>query len=561
MKCSVKVQRLLVLLLIMLQIGLLVPALQAAGPVMTISKYSLSADSISKGEEFSLTLSIKNESEQSLSQVLAEVENASGFTLADSQSQMELASSIAPDQSRTFSIDMVYQGGGDGQLPLRFIYNREGYSHPISEEKYFPVPIEGELGEAEAERVIAIEDKETLYMSAGSQVTASIKLKNQKADQLQEVLIKASFASEVPFSFPAEQIFYFRSWAGGETKTIQLSLASSDEAAYGTYIFQLDSQYSNAAGESGKNQENWYIKLQDARVPPQLDMVCQLDPEDCLIAEEGLKLPISLKNQGQIAARDITLSLERLSTDGIFLSSGSNKQYLDIIGGGREKQLYYLLERDPALSEGLYSLLLKADYTDQKGESYQSQWEIELEVKPETGAELIEGSVGSHRPAGSANVSQVPLSRLKVGNIRFTGDMKPGQLINLYCTYYNTGVGSLSNLIIKIQGNFEALDKTLFMGDMVQNSSGFYQTAFKPQEAGEILGQLVFSYQDESGEPLVLMEPFSLSVAADPVPADIDEVKDPKSINSWYIIIPILLTGAATAGWQVQRKKRQNSEA
>ena len=157
-------------------------------------------------------------------------------------------------------------------------------------------------------------------------------------------------------------------------------------------------------------------------------------------------------------------------------------------------------------------------------------------------------------------LSQVGLSRLKVGNIRFTGDMKPGKLINLYCTYYNTGKGSLSNLIIKLEGNFKAVDKTVFMGDMEQNSSGYYETAFEPQEAGEILGQLVFSYQDGSGEPLVVVEPFSLNIAEDSPAQEIDNPIS-KGISPWLVIIPIIAVAAALAVWQMQRKRQQLPEA
>ena len=189
---------------------------------------------------------------------------------------------------------------------------------------------------------------------------------------------------------------------------------------------------------------------------------------------------------------------------------------MDTIRGGSEKPVNYLLDADSSLPNDRYPLLLQATYTDQSGKSYKTELEIELEVKTETASveEPIQNA-GAKGRVDPVELSQVGLSRLKVGNIRFTGDMKPGKLINLYCTYYNTGKGSLSNLIIKLEGNFKAVDKTVFMGDMEQNSSGYYETAFEPQEAGEILGQLVFSYQDGSVEPLVVVEPFSLNIAED----------------------------------------------
>ena len=563
MKLSAQVQQLLVILLVMLQIGLIAPVLQAEGSDISIINYSVSSDAIGEGEQFTLKVSIKIESKQSLSQVWAELEDASGFTLAGSQPGIDLAQLITPGQSESFSINMVYQGGGDGQIPLRFTYNKSSYPHPISEEKYLSVPLDRE-GSSEGDRIIAIEDKETIYTSAGSQVKASIKLQNISGHILEEVLIKASFDSDTPFSFPAEHMFYFRSWASSETKIVNLNLSSQAEAANGTYILQLKGQFMNPDGEKGTSQESLYIKLQNTQIPPKLLIDAQPNQMGDLIPGQVFELPVRIKNQGQIAALDITISLEGTSPSAILLSSGSNKKYMDIIRGGSEERILYLLETDPALPSDIYPLLIKATYTDQSGKFYSTELEIELEVRPETviEEEPIQSSAGGVGRVDPVKVSEPGPGRLKVGNIRFAGDMKVGKLIELYCTYYSTGRSDLNNLIIKIEGNFKAADKTVFMGNMEHNSSGYYQTAFEPQGPGEIQGQLVFSYQDGSGEPLVLVEPFSLSVAADDTQArDIDDLKGYKAISSWYLFIPILLIVAVLAGWQIQRRRQQFPEA
>ncbi|MGI6421013.1 MAG: COG1361 S-layer family protein [Syntrophomonadaceae bacterium] len=557
---SAKFRPLLLVLMIILQMGLIAPVLKAEAPDLAINKYSVSPDTIVEGEEFTLTVNIQNEAEEDLSQVSIELGDNSGYTLIGSKTSIQLAELMAPGQSESFSIDLLYQGGGDGQLPLRFTYNKDNYPQPIREEKYLSVPVDGEGG-PEEERLIAIEDKETIYTRAGSEVKASIKLKNLSNYGLEEVLIKASLDSDSPFSFPAEQMFYFRSWDSLETKKINIKLSSRADAADGTYVLHLEGQFIDSTGVSRTNQENLYIQVQDTQITPQLLMEYQLDEMDYLTPGQGLQLPVRIRNEGQIAARDITITLSGTSPSGIFLSSGSNKRYVDTIRGGSEKPVNYLLDADSSLPNDRYPLLLQATYTDQSGKSYKTELEIELEVKTETASveEPIQNA-GAKGRVDPVELSQVGLSRLKVGNIRFTGDMKPGKLINLYCTYYNTGKGSLSNLIIKLEGNFKAVDKTVFMGDMEQNSSGYYETAFEPQEAGEILGQLVFSYQDGSGEPLVVVEPFSLNIAEDSPAQEIDNPIS-KGISPWLVIIPIIAVAAALAVWQMQRKRQQLPEA
>jgi hypothetical protein len=138
---SAKFRPLLLVLMIILQMGLIAPVLKAEAPDLAINKYSVSPDTIVEGEEFTLTVNIQNEAEEDLSQVSIELGDNSGYTLIGSKTSIQLAELMAPGQSESFSIDLLYQGGGDGQLPLRFTYNKDNYPQPIREEKYLSVPV------------------------------------------------------------------------------------------------------------------------------------------------------------------------------------------------------------------------------------------------------------------------------------------------------------------------------------------------------------------------------------------------------------------------------------
>ncbi|KUG03100.1 hypothetical protein ASZ90_019516 [hydrocarbon metagenome] len=280
----------------------------------------------------------------------------------------------------------------------------------------------------------------------------------------------------------------------------------------------------------------------------------QLEDKDIIVPGEDFMLLLSATNQGQLTARDIIISLEGLNSDGISLVSGSNRKYIDDLEAETGSEITYLIIAAPELAEGSYPLIIRADYYDQSGAVYSTEQELVLRVSSKLTSGDEEGSGSSLVEIAESKVQK--LSRLEVGSIRFSGELKPGKLVNLHCTYYNTGQAMLTNLIIKIEGDFEITDETVFVGDMEQDSSAYYHGTFKPNEIGEITGRLVFSYQDQSGEPLMLAEPFTLNISGQTATSSADDSKQvDKGFDIWYIIFPIVIAGTAV-GLNIQRKNR-----
>ncbi len=561
MKLNSKIIVFLIVFLMILQIGMFTPALQAEQGLIQIMKYSVSSDAIARGEQFNLSITVKNTSDGAISSLYLEAVESSGFAIQGSNKRIRVSAELKPGATESVSINMVYQGGGDGQIPLVFTYNKTGYERPITEERYLSVKLADGSVVQPGDRylpVLQIKDKETLHASAGSTLEGIINLQNISTYQIQEVLVKASFAADAPFSFPNEQMFYFRSLNSGEIKTIKLNLETAANAAKGSYPLKMDYEFMNSAGESFTASENIYVRVEDPPAPPALILTLELNEDAYLVSGEDFELLIKIKNQGELEARDIVISLEGLSSDSIYVSSGSNRQYLDDIPLGMEQEVKYIVQASPDLDEGIYPLVLRADFTDQAKKIYSDETKFTLAVKPKPASEG-DGRQGSGK-TGSTDIGALEtLSNLEVGNIRFTGDMEPDKLVNLYCTYYNTGRAGLSNLIIKLNGDFDALDEIVFVGDMKEDSAGYFHGTIKPRKPGEISGRLIFSYQDQSGEPLVLVEPFTLRVGGEtPVSESKDESGfEGQAMSAWYIIIPVAIIGAA-AGWQTQRRKGLN---
>ncbi len=548
----------MIVFIISLLLGGIVPGVSARDMVIEITKYSVSSDIIVPGEKFTLNMAVKNNSNKGISELYLEVQELSGFSLAEPGGREKVSASLAAGDSVSLSMSMVYNGGGDGQIPISFSYIKAGYPRQIGEERYLSVKLKDDgIPPGKHLPILNIESKESLYTAAGQQIKAAIKIQNISSYPAREVLIKASFADDAPITFPGEQMFYFRSLGSGESKTINLTMLTGENAKDASYIMKLDYEFTNSSGDSWAAFENLYVRVVEASEPPALLITPQLEEEIYLFPGGDYKLLINIKNQGGLTARDISVSLEGLSSAGISLSSSSSRQYIDDIKAGTEREISYQLKANPELLADSYPIILKAMYADQTGTVYSSEQEIVLRV----------GSEEQNQEAGGPDLPELAdnkfLSRLEVGNIRFTGDLKRGNLVNMYCTYFNTGTSLLNNLIINIEGDFEAADKSVFVGDMELDGIGYYRTVIKPLKDGEINGKLIFSYQDLSGGPLILEEPFALNNSKETVAANIntgDVEQNEKGFAFWYIIITVPMAGAAIAGRQIQRKKQQDEE-
>lgn len=553
---------LIMVFLLVLQLGVIVPDVSARDTTIEITKYSVSQETISAEDQFNLDMEVKNNSDLKITGLYLKVEKLSGFSLKDMDSKRLVSASLDPGASASVSINMVYHGGGDGQIPVIFSYTKAGHSEQITEERYLLANVKDSTDDqavGEDRPILAIQNKETLYTSAGSKFSTDIKVQNISNDSVGEVLIKASFNEDAPLSFPGEQLFYFRSLDSNETKTIYLNVLAGEKAENGTYIMKIDYQFITS-GESYEAYENMYVQVAGAKAPPSLVLAPQIDEESYLVPGEDFKLLISARNQGQLKARDIVITLEGLSDNGISLSSGSNRQYIDDdLGVGTEREITYLIKAAPGMEHDSYPLIIKASYTDQTGAVYTTEQELLLRVRTQLITEDQESDDSSSQETVGNKMPQI--SRLEVGNIRFSGDMTVGKLVMLHCTYYNTGQVKLSNLIIKIDGDFEITDETSFIGDMEEGSSGYYYGVIKPLKPGAISGELIFSCQDLSGEPLVLVEPFTMDIAGEIATANVDDTRQSKEgFRLWHIIIPILIAGAATAGLQIQRRNHLDEE-
>lgn len=102
--------------------------------------------------------------------------------------------------------------------------------------------------------------------------------------------------------------------------------------------------------------------------------------------------------------------------------------------------------------------------------------------------------------------------KLETSEIQFPPEAFVGQPVPASMEFYNMGKAKLSNLMIKIEGNFDIQNGNYFVGNFDIGASDFYEGSITPTAPGIQEGTLIISYDEPSGEHMEIRKDFTLNV-------------------------------------------------
>jgi hypothetical protein len=140
-----------------------------------------------------------------------------------------------------------------------------------------------------------------------------------------------------------------------------------------------------------------------------------------------------------------------------------------------------------------YGLTITFEYEDGKGNAY------DIQENPFKEEELI-----------TISVSQ-PI-RLETGDVEVPGDAYVGSQANISCEFYNLGKSTMYNMIVKVEGDFDAGGTSYFVGNMEAGRNDYYDASITPTQAGETIGKILFTFEDPSGNKTVEEKEFTIYV-------------------------------------------------
>jgi len=164
----------------------------------------------------------------------------------------------------------------------------------------------------------------------------------------------------------------------------------------------------------------------------------------------------------------------------------SNTFYIDSIAPKGKAQKKITMFTVPDALAKTYTLTAHFEYEDSQGNEF-------------TATELI-------------GVPVVQQSKLDTGEVGYFPEAYVGQSMPISLEFYNTGKVTLYNMMVKIEGDFQTENAQYYVGNFTSGSSDYFEGYIIPSQPGELSGDVVFTFEDSTGQMQEIKKPFSLNV-------------------------------------------------
>lgn len=393
------------------------------------------------------------------------------------------------------------------------------------------------------------------------EVDISFDIRNQGQTDAENIIIKAestNIEGLVPKSVSTIKI---DTLPPGETQKIHFKFLTTKSAETKNYPIEIKIEYRDEFLDDKEDPHtlNQYVGVfsqspdDDNKSVPKL-IIDKYNFEPQLVkAGQTFQMNLSFFNTNSVkSVKNIKIFLtseggtdpknEQTAGSSVFTPvDSSNTFYIDSIPPkGRVQKAIKMFTVPDALAK-THTITANFEYEDSKGEAY-------------TATELI-------------GVPVIQQSKLDVGEISYSPEAYVGQSTPISLEFYNTGKVTLYNMMVKLEGDFKIENGQHYIGNFNSGTSEFFEGYVIPNSEGELIGNVVFTYEDSTGQMQELKKEFNLNVMDMPPIDDefggefppMEEEKGGilKSKVFWGIIIAI---AAITTGIIIYKKKKKQKE-
>ncbi len=214
---------------------------------------------------------------------------------------------------------------------------------------------------------------------------------------------------------------------------------------------------------------------------------------DHVLAGSTFDLSVSFNNTSNVMGiRNAKFVMS--ADDNVFIPVDSASSFfINKIGPGETVEQIVTLKAKADAKVQMYGVTFKIEYEDQNGKSYD-----EMKV-----AYTAEEKV-------SINVKQEV--RLEVADIVLSPENFVGTPVPLEVEFFNMGKSPMYNLMVKLEGNFQAQNSNYFVGNFEAGRSDFFSGSIIPEAVGPLEGKLIFAFEDETGTKQEVSFPIATTV-------------------------------------------------
>lgn len=357
-----------------------------------INSTKQSIKEIREGDSFGLVINCENMSGSVITNINAVIDFSSSFRPLI-EGNLKLFDTLVADNNEYESnnMNLKYLGTGDSlNITLNYTIGANTYSQtntihipgviesdtvttptaPTDTSKYMP-----KLGTTSGNSIPTI--------VAGNSTKLTFPVKNSSIYQARNINMTLKMTDEAKAPLVLEN-FDLRQAVeainGNESKDVSFDIKILRNAPEGLYSLKLNYEFQNGYNDPPfSSSETVYIRVQNENVNPRLTVdSVSVKPE--ATSADVINLELKVKNLGNLAARDIKVTLGGLKSGGFTTYNSTDIKYINNVAGNSIATVGYQLLMPTSGAAGSNELSVKLDYRDITGNTYSEQNQIFVPV-------------------------------------------------------------------------------------------------------------------------------------------------------------------------------------
>ncbi len=468
-------------------------------PTLMISNTSFSADAISSDSTTKMTLKVENKGDLVAKNVELKIDNFSPkFVYLVNDSDVRKLNTVGRGKSQdiSFNIRANQDLAEDYELNVLIKYTDEiGQNYEKTQKILIP---SGNIGSKNKLAMLEMNfDKAEYSVNGDGKATINLSLKNNGEQDLED--LKLELSSDGAIVFMSKYIDYIENLKAGESKSFSYTVISADPEAEGAHPVTAKLNFLSSKEDETKD------KIQvtgvtchkkagagDGKKPKIIISDYQYSGEK-IVAGKEFELSLTVTNTSQsIGIKNVKMT--HSSTDEVFIPVDSaNSLFIESLAPGSSVNKTIKLTSKPDAAAKMYKVDFKAEYEDDAGKSYDEKG------NPFTSEESI-----------VLNLTQE--IRLEIPDLKIPEFAMVGEGVPIETEFYNMGKAPLYNMMVKLEGDFDADINNYFVGNFEASKSDMFAAKVIPSQAGELNGKLIFEFEDESGNKDSIVKEFTINV-------------------------------------------------
>lgn len=230
-------------------------------------------------------------------------------------------------------------------------------------------------------QLLIAHDRWMQEFEAGSQAELKIPIKNVggRAKNNQITLVV-----DDPKTFPFEIdkmtfMRYIPSISGDSAFSLPVTIPASVEP--GIYPLTINIAYESESGSSGSVSGTVYVRITNSMRQPRLRLMGVQLEGDALASGQSQAAKISVKNDGELPLKSVTMKLTGFSSDGINLDNWPDTQYIESIQPLENHMVEFRFKAAGKMASGTYAVDAALQYQDDYGHKYTQEEKLYLTVE------------------------------------------------------------------------------------------------------------------------------------------------------------------------------------